>query len=97
VVLYDRAGLGWSDPGPWPTTGKRIVADLHALLDATRIPPPYVLVGHSVAGFHVRLYAARHPERVAGLVLVDSSHPDQLHRLRERCGGWRFSQPGRWL
>jgi pimeloyl-ACP methyl ester carboxylesterase len=96
VVLYDRAGLGWSDPGPWPT-GKRIVDDLHALLDATRIPPPYVLVGHSVGGFHVRLYAARHPEQVAGLVLVDSSHPDQRYRLRERCGGWRFSRPGRLL
>jgi pimeloyl-ACP methyl ester carboxylesterase len=96
VVLYDRAGLGWSDPGPWPT-GKRIVDDLHALLDAARIPPPYVLVGHSVGGLHVRLYAARHPEQVAGLVLVDSSHPDQLHQLRERCGGWRFSRPWYWL
>lgn len=96
MVLYDRAGLGWSDPGPWPT-GTRIVDDLHALLDAARIPPPYVLVGHSVGGLHVRLYAARHPEQVAGLVLVDSSHPDQQHRLRERCGGWRFSRPGRWL
>ena len=96
VVLYDRAGLGWSDPGPWPT-GKRIVDDLHALLDATGIPPPHVLLGHSVGGFHVRLYAARHPEQVAGLVLVDSSHPAQWHRLRERCGGWRFSRPGRWL
>jgi pimeloyl-ACP methyl ester carboxylesterase len=96
VVLYDRAGLGWSDPGPWPT-GKRIVDDLHALLDATRIPPPYVLVGHSVGGLHVRLYAARHPEQVVALMLVDSSHPDQSHRLRERCGGWRFSRPGHWL
>jgi pimeloyl-ACP methyl ester carboxylesterase len=96
VVLYDRAGLGWSDPGPWPT-GERIVVDLHALLDAARIPPPYLLVGHSVGGFHVRLYAAHYPEQVAGLVLVDSSHPDQRHRFRERCGGWRFSRPGRWL
>jgi pimeloyl-ACP methyl ester carboxylesterase len=96
VVLYDRAGLGWSDPGPWPT-GTQIVDDLHALLDATGIPPPYVLVGHSAGGLHVRLYAARHPEQVAGLVLVDSSHPDQSHRLRQHCGGWRFSQPAHWL
>jgi pimeloyl-ACP methyl ester carboxylesterase len=96
VVLYDRAGLGWSDPGPWPTGG-RIVDHLHALLYATRILPPYVLVGHSVGGFHVRLYAARYPQHVAALVLVDSSHPDQLHRLRKRCGGWRFSRPRHWL
>jgi len=96
VVLYDRAGLGRSDEGPWPT-GERIVDDLHALLYAARIPPPYVLVGHSAGGLHVRLYAARHPEQVAALVLVDSSHPDQSHRLRQRCGSWRFSQPRHWL
>jgi pimeloyl-ACP methyl ester carboxylesterase len=96
VVVYDRAGLGWSDPGPWPTAA-RVVDDLHALLDATRIPPPYVLVGHSAGGLHVRLYAARHLEQVAGLVLVDSSHPDQPQRLRQRCGGWRLSRPAYWL
>ncbi len=94
VVTYDRAGLGWSDPGPWPT-GRRMVADLHALLVAARIPPPYVLVGHSLGGLLMRLYAASHPEQVAGLVLVDSSHPDQERRLRVH--GWRFSQPRWWL
>jgi pimeloyl-ACP methyl ester carboxylesterase len=96
VVAYDRAGLGWSDPGPWPT-GTRTVDDLHALLETATIPPPYVLVGHSVGGLYVRLYAARHPEQVAGLVLVDSSHPDQPQRLRQRCGGWYFSRPAHWL
>jgi pimeloyl-ACP methyl ester carboxylesterase len=96
VVAYDRAGLGWSDPGPWPT-GTRTVNDLHALLETARISPPYVLVGHSVGGLHVRLYAARHPQQVAGLVLVDSSHPDQPQRLRQRCGGWYFSRPRYWL
>ncbi len=70
VVLYDRAGLGWSDPGPWPT-GKRMVEDLHALLGAAGIPPPYVLVGHSAGGLLTRLYTVRYPEQVAGLVLVD--------------------------
>jgi pimeloyl-ACP methyl ester carboxylesterase len=92
VVLYDRAGLGWSDPGPWPT-GRRMVADLHALLEAAGIPPPYVLVGHSSGGLLMRLYQATQPEQVAGLVLVDSSHPDQEHRLRVH--GWRLSRP-RW-
>lgn len=93
VVLYDRAGLGWSDPGPWPT-GRRMVADLHALLKAAVIPPPYVLVGHSSGGLLMRLYQTTHPEQVAGLMLVDSSHPDQERRLRVH--GWRFSRPWWW-
>jgi pimeloyl-ACP methyl ester carboxylesterase len=96
VVLYDRAGVGWSDPGPWPT-GKQMVADLYALLAAASIPPPYIFVGHSAGGLLVRLYAALHPEQVVGLVLVDSSHPDQQRRLREQLGGWRFSRPNWWL
>jgi pimeloyl-ACP methyl ester carboxylesterase len=75
VVLYDRAGLGWSDPGPWPT-GRRMVADLHALLEAAGIPPPYVLAGHSLGGLLMRWHQATHPDDVAGLALVDSSHPD---------------------
>jgi pimeloyl-ACP methyl ester carboxylesterase len=94
VVLYDRAGLGWSDPGPWPT-GKRMVADLYALLAAARIPPPYILVGHSTGGLLMRLYTATYPEQVAGLVLVDASHPDQEHRLGVH--GRRFSRLYWWL
>jgi pimeloyl-ACP methyl ester carboxylesterase len=94
VVLYDRAGLGWSDPGPWPT-GKQMVDDLHALLGAAGIPAPYVLVGHSVGGLLVRLYARRYPEQVAGLVLVDSSHPDQWRELSKL--DWRRSRPAWWL
>jgi pimeloyl-ACP methyl ester carboxylesterase len=94
VVLYDRAGLGWSDPGPWPT-GKQMVEDLHALLGAAGIPAPYVLVGHSVGGLLVRLYARRYPEEVVGLVLVDSSHPDQWRDLSKL--DWRRSGPAWWL
>ncbi len=89
VVVYDRAGLGWSDPGRWPT-GRRMVADLHALLNAAGVPAPYVLVGHSVGGLLVRLYQATHPEQVAALLLVDSSHPGQERRLRVH--GWRLSR-----
>lgn len=81
VCVYDRAGLGWSDPAPGPRTAGRMAHELDALLAAAAIPPPYLLVGHSLGGLIVRLYAARHPQRVAGVVLADASHEDQLHRL----------------
>ncbi len=81
VCAYDRAGLGRSEPGPRPRTTQQIVDELHALLANARIPGPYVLVGHSFGGLNVRLYANRHPEQVAGLVLVDASHEDQYARF----------------
>lgn len=96
VIAYDRAGLGWSDPGPWPT-GRRMVADLHALLSAEGVPPPYVLVGHSLGGLLMRLYQTTHPEQVAALVVVDSSHPDQQRRLRASSAGWQVSRAHSWL
>ena len=71
VVSYDRAGLGWSDPGPMPRTAHRIVEELHTLLERAAIPPPYVLVGHSFGGLTMPLFAARFPEETAGMVLVD--------------------------
>jgi pimeloyl-ACP methyl ester carboxylesterase len=80
VCAYDRAGYGWSDPGPTPRDARQVVHELHTLLDQADIAGPYVLVGHSVGGMYVRVYAAQHPADVAGLVLVDSSHPDQLAR-----------------
>jgi pimeloyl-ACP methyl ester carboxylesterase len=83
VCSYDRAGRGWSDPGPEPPTLARTVADLHALLQAAGEPGPYVLVGHSIGGPYVRRYAADYPEEVAGIVLVDAGHPDQFDRHPE--------------
>jgi pimeloyl-ACP methyl ester carboxylesterase len=77
---YDRAGYGWSDPGPRPRTSVAVADDLHALLRAASIPPPYVLVGASAAGFPVRVFAARHISEVAGVVLVDAAHEDQYGR-----------------
>jgi len=75
VVSYDRAGLGWSDLGPMPRTADRIVSELHVLLERAEIPPPYLLAGHSFGGLTVPLFAARYPEEVAGVVLVDPVVP----------------------
>ncbi len=81
VCAYDRGGYGWSDPGPMPRDAAQLAAELHELLSAARVPPPYVLVGHSFGGLVVQLYARLHPQATAGLVLVESSHPDQIERL----------------
>lgn len=75
VCSYDRAGYGWSEPGPEPRTGERIVDELDALLNAAKVPGPYVLAGHSFGGLTTLLFAEAHPEDVAGVVLIDSSHP----------------------
>lgn len=81
VCSYDRAGLGYSDPSSEPRTSKVVAEELHALLQASAVAPPYVLVGHSMGGFDVRLYASLYREQVAGMILVDASHPDQENRL----------------
>ena len=74
---YDRAGEGWSDSPPAPRTSTTITNDLHELLQRAGVKPPYVLVGASIGGEYARIFTAKFPEDVAGLVLVDSSHPDQ--------------------
>lgn len=81
VCSYDRAGLGWSDPSPNPPTAKTISEELHTLLRNAGVKGPFVLVGHSLGGMYVRMYAAQYPEDVAAMVLVDSSHPDQDDRV----------------
>ncbi len=77
---YDRAGLGLSEPGPEPRNSLQIVNELHTLLRNANIEGPLVLVGHSMGGLYMRLYADRYREDVVGLVLVDSAHPDQFRR-----------------
>jgi pimeloyl-ACP methyl ester carboxylesterase len=81
VCAYDRAGFGWSDPGPAPRTSAQEVGELHALLRAAALPAPYVLVGHSMGGLNVRMYTFRFPGEVAGLVLVDPSQETQFARM----------------
>jgi pimeloyl-ACP methyl ester carboxylesterase len=78
---YDRAGTGWSDPAPERATLDGITADLHALLQVAGVTTPVVLVGHSLGGPLVRRFAVRYPGEVAGLVLVDGSHENQVDRM----------------
>ena len=73
---YDRAGLGFSDPPRRPSTSANMVDDLHRLLHAAHVRPPYVLVGHSLGGMTTKLYAETYLSEVAGLVFVDPSHED---------------------
>ena len=74
VCSYDRAGIGYSDAGRRPADSANIVDDLHRLLNAASIRPPYILVGHSLGGMHARLYADSYLTDVAGMVLVDSAY-----------------------
>jgi pimeloyl-ACP methyl ester carboxylesterase len=81
VCRYDRANRGHSDPAPKPRSAQDFVVDLRSLLVAEAIPRPLVLVGHSLGGLIVRLYAHQYPRDVAGLVLVDPMHEDQFDRI----------------
>lgn len=81
ICAYDRAGFGWSEPGPRPRTAAQIAGELHALLVTAEVEGPYILVGHSFGGPLVRVFAAQYPADVVGVVLIDSTHPDQATRL----------------
>jgi len=77
VMAYDRAGQAWSDASPNPRTPLHLAGELKTLLGRLELQPPYVLVGHSLGGLLARIYTGFHPEEVAGVVLVDSSHENQ--------------------
>jgi pimeloyl-ACP methyl ester carboxylesterase len=74
---YDRAGMGWSDRGPFPRTSSAIARDLHELLRRAGVPPPYVFAGFSFGGLPLREYGGLYPNEVAGMVLVDSAQEDE--------------------
>ena len=78
VCSYDRAGYGWSEPGPYDFRGEDAVMSLRAALTTLGEKPPFVLVGQSMGGRFVRLFARRYPAEVVGMVLVDAEHEDGL-------------------
>ncbi len=83
VCSYDRAGYGWSQESSSPRTAENMVTELHSLLHNAQIKPPYILVGHSLGGCIIQLYATRYPDEVSGLILVDSAHENQQNELPE--------------
>jgi len=94
VCSYDRAGAGWSELGPRPRAMRQAVYELHTALRNAGEKGPYVLVGHSLGGLLVRIYASQYPKEVAGMVLVDSTHEDatlmmngKFQRMRELSQG----------
>jgi len=78
VCSYDRAGVGWSDPSPRSQTSEEIAAELHEALRRAGVSGPYLPVGHSIAGLYARVFASHFRNEVAGLVLEDSVHPNEL-------------------
>lgn len=84
TLTYNRPGIGGSPSATTPSDGLTIVAGLRNLLQALELRPPYLLVGHSLGGLYLQLYARQYPEEVAGLLLIDPTHPCQ------------FAGPGAW-
>jgi len=80
VCTYDRAGYGWSEPAPAGRTIEERAEELHALLANADVPGPYILVAHSYGGLIVRCFAHNHPDRTAGLVLVDTPEEATIFR-----------------
>src|SRR5215472_5441082 len=102
AVSYDRAGHGWSDPAEEFRTARQIAQELRVLLNVARVPGPYVLVAHSFGGYVSRAFAHLYRGEVAGMVLVDSIHPDEWEnptrdQLKMVHVGLRYARIAAWL
>lgn len=78
TFAYNRPGYGNSEPASTPRDGLHIVDELRTLLRGKGLHPPYILVGHSMGGLYMQLFARRYPQEVSALILVDSTHPRQF-------------------
>jgi pimeloyl-ACP methyl ester carboxylesterase len=83
VCAYDRAGVGWSEPGPHPRDAASIAQELHTLLQRAGESGPFVPAGHSLGGQYALMFAQRYPGETAGLVLIDAQHVDTMFRIPE--------------
>jgi pimeloyl-ACP methyl ester carboxylesterase len=83
ACAFDRAGYAWSDPAPAevPRTSQQIATELRTALNKAEIAPPYILLGHSFGAINMLVYAYTYPAEVAGMVLVDPSHPEMFERV----------------
>jgi pimeloyl-ACP methyl ester carboxylesterase len=93
VCTYDRPGLGWSEAAPLPGDAAQFARELHTVLQNANIPGPYVMVGHSLGGFVVRIFANDYASEVAGVVLIDSMNPKQVTQPPEDIQSSSQSQP----
>ena len=79
--IYDRAGLGWSEAGEAPRTSDVLVSELHTLLENAGIETPFIYLGHSLGGYNARIYHEQYPDDLAGIILLESAHPEQWTQL----------------
>jgi len=91
VCTYDRAGLGWSEAAPLPSDAAQFAKELHTLLQNANVPGPYVMVGHSLGGFVVRIFAHDYASEVSGVVLIDSMNPKQVTQSLSNSLARQFS------
>lgn len=98
ACAYSRAGIMWSDPPPKPADATRIANDLHVTLKSAGEQAPFVLVGHSLGGPYMMTFTKHFGEEVAGLVFVDSSHPDQMRIDEQNRAGLHWTAKAEeWL
>jgi pimeloyl-ACP methyl ester carboxylesterase len=96
TASYDRAGILWSERGNNPKTGEAMAMELYKLLKKADQNGPYILVGHSLAGYFLRSFVAKYPEEILGIIFVEAAHPDQSHRFPEEVASMP-SMPPDWI
>jgi len=96
TVSYDRAGIGWSEPGPEPRDARQIARELHTALANAGVAPPYILVGHSLGGPLIRVFAGMYPGEVNGMVLVDPTQEEFINWNQARDPNHNERQDNEW-